>query len=82
MGIKDILIGAVKSGNTDESVEMTRTLLSGGSSAQEVLNTVTKAIREAGDAFEKFEIFLPEMMAAADARGRGERGLFKPASRI
>lgn len=67
MGIKDNLISAVKSGNIDESVEMTRTLLSGGSSAQEVLNTVTKAIREVGDSFEKFEIFLPEMMAAADA---------------
>lgn len=67
MGITDNLISAVKSGSTDESVEMTRTLLSDGSSAQEVLNTVTKAIREVGDAFEKFEIFLPEMMAAADA---------------
>ena len=66
MGIKDNLIVAVKSGNTDESVKITRTLLSGGSSAQEVLNTVTKAIREVGDAFEKFEIFLPEMMAGAD----------------
>jgi len=66
MGIKDNLIVAVKSGNTDESLKITRTLLSGGSSAQEVLNTVTKAIREVGDAFEKFEIFLPEMMAGAD----------------
>ncbi len=66
MGITDNLISAVKSGSTDESVEMTRTLLSDGSSAQEVLNTVTKAIREVGDAFEKFEIFLPEMMAGAD----------------
>ena len=67
MGTRDDLIRAIKSGDTDESVKMTRTLLSDGSSAQEVLKTVTEAIREVGDAFEKFEIFLPQMMTAANA---------------
>jgi methylmalonyl-CoA mutase cobalamin-binding domain/chain len=67
MGTRDDLIRAIKSGNADESVKMTRALLSDGSSAQEVLKTVTKTIREVGDAFEKFEIFLPQMMTSANA---------------
>ena len=67
MGTRDDLIRAIKSGNADESVKMTKTLLADGSSAQEVLKTVTKTIREVGDAFEKFEIFLPQMMTASNA---------------
>jgi len=67
MESKDDLIHAIESGDSDESVKLTRTLLSDGSSAQEVLKTVTHAIREVGDAFEKFDIFLPQMMMASNA---------------
>ena len=66
MAAQDNLINAVKTGDTNGSVEITKKLLSEGLSAGEILNTVTGAMREVGDAFEKFDIFLPEMMLAAD----------------
>jgi methanogenic corrinoid protein MtbC1 len=66
MAAQDNLINAVKTGDIDSSVEITKKLLSEGVSADEILNTVTGAMREVGDAFDKFEIFLPEMMLAAD----------------
>ena len=36
-------------------------------SAGELVDALTAGIRDVGDAFEKFEIFLPEMMMASDA---------------
>ena len=66
MDAQDNLVNAVKTGDIDGSVEITKKLLTDGVSADEILNTVTGAMKEVGDAFEKFEIFLPEMMLAAD----------------
>ena len=67
MGVMENLVTAIKEGNIDESVTMAKKALTAGTSASEVLSTITTAIREVGEAFERFDIFLPEMMMAADA---------------
>lgn len=61
------LFEAVKNGNIDEAADLARKCLNEGKSASELLEGVTGAIREVGDAFERFDVFLPEMMMAADA---------------
>jgi methanogenic corrinoid protein MtbC1 len=66
MGANDKLINAVKTGDIDGAVEITKKILTEGVSASKILDEVTGAMREVGDAFEKFEIFLPEMMLSAD----------------
>jgi corrinoid protein of di/trimethylamine methyltransferase len=67
MDTKQILINAVKSGEIEKSLELTTKALGEGVSATEVVNSLTGAIREVGDAFEKFDIFLPQMMMASEA---------------
>lgn len=67
MGAKESLVEAMKSGKTDDAVKFTKQALDEGFSAGDLVNTLTEGIREVGDAFEKFEIFLPEMMMASDA---------------
>lgn len=67
MGVMENLVTAIKEGNIEESVAMAKKALTAGPSASEVLSTITAAIREVGEAFERFDIFLPEMMMAADA---------------
>lgn len=64
---KENLINAMKSGDVGSSVEMTEKALSAGIPASEIADFLIQTIREIGDAFEKFEIFLPEMMVASDA---------------
>ena len=66
MAAHDKLINAVKTGDIEGAVEITKKLLTEGVAAGEILNEVTGAMREVGDAFEKFDIFLPEMMLSAD----------------
>ncbi len=93
MGAQDNLVNAVKTGDIDGSVKIIKKLLSGGVTAGEILNTVTGVMREVGDAFEKFEIFLPEMMLAADTMieimrvlepglNAGEKGIEKSSAKI
>ncbi len=67
MSLAEDLTSAVKEGNIDESANLVEKILAQGTSASEVLDVLTGAIREVGDAFERFDIFLPEMMMAADA---------------
>jgi methanogenic corrinoid protein MtbC1 len=67
MSLAKGLTSSVKEGKIDESVGFTKKLLEEGTSASEILTILTEAIREVGDAFERFDIFLPEMMMAADA---------------
>ena len=64
---KENLINAMKSGDVGSSVEMTEIALSAGIPASEIADSLIQTIREIGDAFEKLEIFLPEMMVASDA---------------
>jgi len=61
------LVDAVKEGSMEEAGELAQKCLDEGQSASEILKGVTGAIREVGDAFERFDVFLPEMMMAADA---------------
>jgi methanogenic corrinoid protein MtbC1 len=67
MSSKETLIEAVKSGDSERSGELTKKILAEGVPAGEILQIATGAIKAVGDAFERFEIFLPEMMLAADA---------------
>jgi len=67
MNLMERLVEAVKGGQIDESANLTRKYIKEGKSASEILKQVTGAIREVGDAFERFDVFLPEMMMAADA---------------
>jgi len=64
---KENLISAMKSGDIASSVEMTKKVLKKGIPAAEVIDSLIKAIREVGEAFEKFDIFLPEMTMASNA---------------
>ncbi len=64
---KEQLGQAMKSGDIDLSVELAENALSKGISALDISKFLIAEIREIGDAFEKFEIFLPEMMMASDA---------------
>lgn len=61
------LVKAMKSGDIAASVELTNKVLGGGASAVKIADALINGIREIGEAFEKFEIFLPEMMMASDA---------------
>jgi len=67
MDTKQILINAMKSGEIEKSIELITKVLGEGVSATEIVNSLTRAIREVGDAFEKFDIFLPQMMMASEA---------------
>jgi len=64
---KENLIKAMKSGDLASSVELVKKVLEKGVPATEVLHSLINAIREVGDAFEKFDIFLPEMTLASNA---------------
>ena len=67
MEIKAQLAHAMKSGDVGQSLEMVEKALSEGMSALDISKFLIASIREIGDAFEKFEIFLPDMMMASDA---------------
>ena len=67
MCAKDDLVSAMESGDSERSIELTKKLLAEGVPAGELASTLTVAIREVGDKFERFEIFLPEMMMASSA---------------
>ena len=67
MDTKENLIEAMKSGDIGKSVKLTNKILEKGVSASDITNFLTQAIGEVGDAFERFEIFLPEMMMTSDA---------------
>jgi len=64
---KENLINAMKSGDIRSLLELTEKIISEGIPAVEIADSLIQAIREIGEAFEKFEIFLPEMMFASDA---------------
>ena len=67
MDTKKNLAQAMKAGDIDQSVEMAEKALSEGISALDISKFLIASIREIGQAFEKFEIFLPDMMMASDA---------------
>lgn len=64
---RENLINAMKSGDIASSIEMTKKVLEEGMPAAEIADSLIKGMREVGEAFEKLEIFLPEMMMVSDA---------------
>ncbi len=64
---RESLISAMKSGDIDSCIELTKKALEEGTPAKEIADSLIEAIRDVGEAYEKFEVFLPEMMLASDA---------------
>lgn len=67
MSEKELLVQAMKDGDLDSSVRLAKKVLAEEIPAVEVLGSLIKGIREIGEAFERFDIFLPEMMLASNA---------------
>jgi corrinoid protein of di/trimethylamine methyltransferase len=67
VGIKEKLAKAIRTGDIKKSVEMAERALAEGVSSLDLSHFLIVTIREIGDAFERFEIFLPDMMMASDA---------------
>lgn len=74
MGAKDIkqssdkLVSALMVGDADEALQATKQLLEGGEKPMDVINfLIIPALTEVGEKFEKFEIYIPELMLAGKA---------------
>ena len=67
MTTKEKLVEAMKSGDAESSVELAKQVLAEKIPAAEIVDSLIAAIRIVGEAFERFEIFLPEMMMASNA---------------
>lgn len=62
------LAGAVERGDADAAPRLVDELLASGVDARDVISTVlTPAIQRLGDAYGRGEVFLPQLMVAADA---------------
>ncbi len=65
---RTVLEGAVLRGDTDAAPELVDAVIAAGMPADEVIGSVlTPAIQRMGDAYGRGEVFLPQMMVAADA---------------
>ena len=72
MQTMDVLVEAIQAGEKEQSVEavqkvITGELAAGDLTVDEVIEQLTAGMREVGDRFARLEIFLPEMMIAAEA---------------
>jgi methanogenic corrinoid protein MtbC1 len=67
MTTKEKLVEAMKSGDAAASVELAQKILAERVPAAEVVEALIVAIRLVGEQFERFEIFLPEMMLSSNA---------------
>jgi corrinoid protein of di/trimethylamine methyltransferase len=63
----DELARNVENGDIEATTEITKKILDSEKNPTEVMDVLTKTIRIIGDKFGKLEIFLPEVMLAADA---------------
>lgn len=57
----------VEEGEEDEARELASSLLEGGQNPHELITAMNQTMNRLGDLFSKLEIFLPELMLAADA---------------
>ena len=57
----------VEEGEEEEARELASKLLENGQDPHELINAMTRTMNHLGDEFAKLEIFLPELMLAADA---------------
>jgi methanogenic corrinoid protein MtbC1 len=67
MTTKEKLVEAMTSGDAAASVELAQKILAERVPAAEVVEALISAIRVVGEQFERFEIFLPEMMLSSNA---------------
>ncbi len=63
----DNLVQAVQDGQSEDAVALAKEAMSAKVDPLSVVAALTKGIREVGDRFERMEVFLPEMMLAAQA---------------
>jgi len=67
MSEKELLVQAMKDGDLDTSLRLAHRVVGEKTPALEVVGALIQGIREIGEAFERFDIFLPEMMLASNA---------------
>jgi corrinoid protein of di/trimethylamine methyltransferase len=67
MATLDVLVKAVMDGEEDEAVDAARKVMQEGVAVERVVEALTAGMREIGEQFARMEIFLPEMMMAAQA---------------
>jgi|TARA_B100000315_G_scaffold59708_1_gene54182 corrinoid protein of di/trimethylamine methyltransferase len=61
------LVEAVKAGEEEDAVTYIKAVIEEGHEVVNIVASLTDGMREVGDAFGKMELFLPEMIMAADA---------------
>ncbi len=61
------LVEAVQNGDEAEAVVAAKKVIQDGEAVDEIVEALTAGMREVGDRFARMEIFLPEMMLAAQA---------------
>ena len=73
----DTLVKAVMDGEEDDAVAGARQVLEEGVAVEQVVEALTAGMREIGEQFARMEIFLPEMMFAAQAM-KAVMGVLEP----
>jgi trimethylamine corrinoid protein len=67
MTVLDELVQAVKDGLEDEAIVAARKVVETGVPVGQVIDALTEGMRDIGEQFARMDIFLPEMMTAAQA---------------
>jgi trimethylamine corrinoid protein len=67
MSTLDVLVKAVMDGDEAAAVEAAQAVVDEGAPVTTVIDSLTDGMREIGEQFARMEIFLPEMMTAAQA---------------
>lgn len=67
MTVLEELVQAVKDGRADEATVAAQKVVADGLPVNQVIDALTDGMRDIGDQFARMEIFLPEMMTAAQA---------------
>jgi len=67
MDILKRLVQAVQEGEDEEALALAQQAMAEKMDPLQAVDALTEAIREVGDRFERMEVFLPEMMLAAQA---------------
>ena len=67
MSNMESLVEAVKAGEEEDAVTYVKAVIEEGHEVVNIVASLTDGMREVGDAFGKMELFLPEMIMAADA---------------
>lgn len=67
MEILEKLVQAVQDGQSEDAVALAQKAMAASIEPLAAVDALTEGIREVGDRFERMEVFLPEMMLAAQA---------------